>query len=264
MPYGGGPALQVPDAQCTKFAGYGTGDFANEPENQRFRDFNNLGYKLHVVSNGTIKLRATNTSSRTYQPFEAAALRSKFVFKPGATTSYFITSRVVLPDVLGIWPAFFLYPSTEPNGQAQWPPEVDIFEAPINGSGGENPYTLVQHAQVQAVQTVSGTSEWTFGAPGFNTDWGFWTSDQYLRHRWIEIGAEWTADQVCYFVDGLKTGCENYRWVTNDGTPANPATIVMFLAVGGPWAGANGIDKAAFPTALEVDYIRIYQKAGQG
>lgn len=42
-------------------------------------------------------------------------------------------------------------------------------------------------------------------------------------------------------------------------TPANAATLVMFLAVGGPWAGSGGINTAAFPTALEVDYIRVYQ-----
>ncbi len=261
LPFGGGPALQIPDAECTKFIGQGTGDYANEPENQRFRDINNLGQPLHVVSNGTIKLRATNTSDRQYQPFEAAALRSKFVFKPDANTSYYITSRVILPEVLGIWPAFYLNPSLEPAGQAQWPPEVDIFEAPINGSIGENVRTLVQHAQVQGAQTDSGGSEWTFGAPGFNTDWGFWTAEENLRNRWIEIGAEWTENQVCYFVDGLKTGCENYRWVTNDGTPGNPATVVMFLAVGGPWAGKNGINYDAFPTALVVDHIRVYRKS---
>jgi len=261
LPYGGGPALQIPDAECTKFIGQGTGDYANEPENQRFRDINNLGEPLHVVSDGTIKLRATNTSDRQYQPFEAAALRSKFVFKPDANTSYYVTSRVILPEVLGIWPAFYLNPSLEPLGQAQWPPEVDIFEAPINGSTGENETTLVQHAQVQGAQTDSGSSEWTFGAPGFNTVWGFWTASENLRNRWIEIGAEWTENQVCYFVDGLKTGCENYRWVTNDGTPANPATVVMFLAVGGPWAGSNGINYDAFPTALEVDHIRVYRKS---
>lgn len=260
LPFGGGPPLQIPDAECTKFTGQGTGDYANEPENQRFRDINRLGEKLHVVSNGTIKLRATNTSPRQYQPFEAAALRSKFVFKPDAQTSYYVTARVVLPNVLGIWPAFYLNPSLEPNGQAQWPPEIDIFEAPINGSAGENPRTLVQHAQVQGPQTASGSSEWTYAAAGFNTDWGYWTSGTSLRNRWIEVGLEWTANGVCYFVDGLQTGCENYRWVTNAGASANPATVVMFLAVGGPWAGRNGIDESAFPTALEVDHIRVYKK----
>lgn len=111
--------MQIADTECTKFIGQGTGDYANEDENQRFRDINALGQDLHVVSDGTIKLMATNTSSRQYQPYEAAALHSKFVFKPDAATSYYITSRVVLPDVLGVWPAFYLNPSLEPDGNVQ-------------------------------------------------------------------------------------------------------------------------------------------------
>lgn len=261
LPFGGGPALQIADAECTKFIGQGTGDYANEDENQRFRDINALGQDLHVVSDGTIKLMATNTSARQYQPYEAAALRSKFVFKPDVATSYYITSRVILPDVLGVWPAFYLNPSLEPDGNVQWPPEIDIFEAPINGSAAENNMTLWQHAQVQGAQTDSGGTEWTFTMPGFDTTYGYWNAGTNLRERWIEIGAEWTADQVCYFVDGVKTACENYRWVTNDGSSANPTTVVMFLAIGGPWAGRNGIDDAAFPVALEVDHIRVYQRA---
>lgn len=261
LPFGGGPALQIPDAECTKFIGQGTGDYANEEENQRFRDINALGQDLHVVSDGTIKLTATDTSSREFQPFEAAALRSKFVFNPDEDSSYYITSRVILPDALGVWPAFYLNPSLEPDGQAVWPPEIDIFEGPINGSAAENNTTVWQHAQVQGAQTDSGTTEWTYSAPGFETSFGYWVAGENLRERWIEIGAEWTAEQVCYFVDGFKTACENYRWVTNDGAAANPATVVMFLAIGGPWAGRNGIDEAAFPLALEVDYIRVYRKS---
>lgn len=95
----------------------------------------------------------------------------------------------------------------------------------------------------------------------FRHDLRIWNSGTNLRERWIEIGAKWTADQVCYFVDGVMTACENYRWVTNDGSSANPTTVVMFLAIGAPWAGRNGIDDAAFPVALEVDYIRVYQRA---
>ncbi|MGB7184926.1 MAG: hypothetical protein WBD51_23565, partial [Burkholderiaceae bacterium] len=73
-------------------------------------------------------------------------------------------------------------------------------------------------------------------------------------------GAQWESNRVCYFVDGIKTGCENYRWVTNEGLPANAAELVMQLAVGGPWAGLNGVDDAAFPTFFEIDHVRIYRR----
>ncbi len=261
LPYGGGPALQVPDAECTKFAGQGTLDYANEEEQQRFRDFSaGTGEALHQVYGGSLKLRSTRTGRNSYLRFESGAIRSKKVFKPSGGRSFYITSRVRLPNILGIWPALFLNPSLEPTGTSTWPPEIDIFEAPINGTGGENQHTMIQHGRIRGAQTASGNSEWVYAAPGFNTDWGFYTAPDNLRDRWIEIGAEWTETGVCYFIDGLKTGCENYRWVANSGQPANPATLIMYLAVGGPWAGKNGIDDSRFPARMEVDYVRVYQK----
>jgi hypothetical protein len=38
--------------------------------------------------------------------------------------------------------------------------------------------------------------------------------------------------------------------------------VLVNLAIGGSWAGKFGIDDSAFPQALEVDYIRVYQKPG--
>lgn len=37
--------------------------------------------------------------------------------------------------------------------------------------------------------------------------------------------------------------------------------MLLNLAIGGQWAGRHGIDDAAFPQGLEVDYVRVYQKA---
>jgi len=36
--------------------------------------------------------------------------------------------------------------------------------------------------------------------------------------------------------------------------------LLLNLAVGGTWGGAQGIDTAIFPQAMEVDYVRVYQK----
>lgn len=34
--------------------------------------------------------------------------------------------------------------------------------------------------------------------------------------------------------------------------------IVLNSAVGGKWAGVNGIDDSLFPQKYEIDYIRVY------
>ena len=37
-----------------------------------------------------------------------------------------------------------------------------------------------------------------------------------------------------------------------------PFHLLMNLAVGGDWGGAQGVDDAAFPAWMEVDYVRVY------
>jgi licheninase len=37
-----------------------------------------------------------------------------------------------------------------------------------------------------------------------------------------------------------------------------PFHMILNLAVGGAWAGAKGIDDAAMPQAMEVDYVRVW------
>ena len=40
----------------------------------------------------------------------------------------------------------------------------------------------------------------------------------------------------------------------------NPAAILLNLAVGGPWAGANGVDLSRFPMTYDIDHVRVYQR----
>ncbi|MGB7301249.1 MAG: glycoside hydrolase family 16 protein [Burkholderiaceae bacterium] len=258
--WGGGPELQIPDAECTKFSGQGTLDYANADEQQRYRDINTKGEPLHVLNNGILELRATKTGTDWYLQYEAAMLNSKMTFKPEGNTSYYITTRMRLPNVLGTWPSIWLAPSLSESGAAQWPPEIDIFEGPLNNNP-ETEFTLHQHSQVRGAQTDSGKYEFTEWLETFDTTWGYYTSPtRTLRNVWLEIAAKWTVDGVCFYIDGMQTACENYRWVGNDGAPGHPANLILNLAIGGPWAGRGGIDAASFPTQLEVDYVRVYRK----
>jgi hypothetical protein len=63
---------------------------------------------------------------------------------------------------------------------------------------------------------------------------------------WIEVAARWTADSVCYFVEGYKAAREHYRWVDDDGNLAPPAHVLRNLAVGGGWAGRYGVADESF------------------
>ncbi len=258
--WGGSPStlpLQIPDLECTGW-GAGTLDFVNE-EQHRFRDFNAAGERLHTVGGGVLSLRATVLSSDPANPtFESAMIRGKTLMVPNANKSYYITGRYRLPDVLGSLPQVWLAPSLEPSGASQWPPEIDIFEGPYNLTDGAE--DLYQVTQVRSQQTSTGTRRLYSAAPNYNQEYGFITAPASLRNTWLEIGAEWTADSVCFFIDGKQTVCDYYRWVSNDGLQGNPAAYIANMAVGGGWAGRDGIDLSKFPLSLDVDYVRIYEK----
>jgi len=259
--YGGGPPLQVADSECTKFNAMGVLDYANAFEEQRFRDYNEWGWPLHVVNDGTIKLLATKSlTSNWYAKYEAAAIRGKKVFKPDWNTSYFVTARVKLPNVKGTWPSIWLNPSLEPYGIAQWPPEIDIFEGPLN-EVEETKETLVQTVQGSGAQWDWNWSTKHYGTdPKYNKQWDTYYGTESLRERWFTVSAEWTRDNVCFFIDNQQTTCQRYRWITNGYQEANPASLLINLAIGGPWAGRYGIDESKFPTQFELDYVRVYRK----
>jgi beta-glucanase (GH16 family) len=77
---------------------------------------------------------------------------------------------------------------------------------------------------------------------------------------WHTIGAQWTPSDVTVFVDGLKVVTTAFQWNYADGTLAGPAHVLLNLAIGDAWAGRHGIDDSAFPQALGVDWVRVYQK----
>jgi beta-glucanase (GH16 family) len=259
--FGGGPALQVPDSACTGPDGQsGTLDFLND-EQQRYVDVNAMGQTMHVEAGGTLTLRATKTRADAYASYESAMIRSKLEFKPTAATSYYVVARLRLPAVKGTWPAMWLACGFGTIGKAQWPPEIDIFEGALNGV--EDTVNMMRMgSQVRGgAQTSSGAQEITYSA-SFDRTWDNYIATSTLRGVWLSISAAWTANSVCYLVNGVETMCENYRWTDDSGAAANPASLLLNLAIGGAWAGRHGIDDTGFPTALEADYVRVYSYAG--
>lgn len=255
--YGGG-ATPTTDPECGR-NGDGTLDFLND-EQQRYVDTNRDGERTHVVGGGVLQLRATRTrDDDSWASYESAMIRSKEVFRPSASTSYYLTARVRMPDVIGTWPAFWLNSDRRADGSTTWPPEIDILEGAYNGRD-DRAEMLHQSVIIQGAQTASGDHEYTFTAPEFDRRWNNYHAAGSLRAKWIEVGLEWTATGLCYFVDGYQTACENYRWVENGGAQAAPAHVLLNLAVGGAWAGRYGIDAEGFPTSFDIDHVRVYSR----
>jgi len=257
--YGGGPTPQVPDPECQR-NNEGTLDFLND-EQQRYVDYNRLGEPLHRVQNGVLSLIATRTrTDDSWAKYESAMIRTKQTFVPSTNVSYYITARVRLPNVKGSWPAFWMAADYTPANRLDWPPEIDVFEAPVNGVE-DTEFMLHQSTVVRGgKQTATGKRSITFSAPEYETTWGNYFDSETLRGVWVETGLEWNNAGVCYYIDGYRTVCEDYKWITDSGAESGPATLMLNLAMGGSWAGRYGVDDARLPTQVEVDYIRIYKK----
>ena len=72
---------------------------------------------------------------------------------------------------------------------------------------------------------------------------------------------EWDKNEIKIYVD------DNHIFsFSNEGTgykewPFDKRFhLLLNIAVGGTWGGAQGIDTTIFPQAMEVDYVRVYQK----
>ncbi|MEL6416005.1 MAG: glycoside hydrolase family 16 protein [Pseudomonadota bacterium] len=150
--------------------------------------------------------------------------------------------RAKLPCGRGLWPAIW----TLPEGKSQWPDdgEIDIMEYV-----GWNPNEFHATVHTRDVNHVLGTQ---FGASlHSNTACGAFHTHSLL----------WTADDIFIAVDGepyfhYPRGSKGYgEW------PFDRAHhLILNIAIGG-WGGQEGIDAAAFPARMEVDYVRVYQKA---
>lgn len=218
-------------------------------EKQRYRDNNN-----HMVSaDGILSLVARVVSSNDPDgiDYESGMIRSDWTTRYG-----YIEARVRMPGAVGVFPAFWLTSDvSETTGKTAWPPEIDIFEF-VNNGVEDKPNML--HTGV--VQVGSVMPPFLYTDPAFATQWTYWAAPFNFNDGWHTIAAEWTPTSVSTYVDGVKITTRGYEWKDASGLLAGPAHILLNLAVGGSWAGRHGIDAAAFPQALQINWVRAYKK----
>lgn len=163
--------------------------------------------------------------------------RDKVAFDSG-----FFEVSAKLPCARGTWPAIWMMPQTD----APWPDggEIDILE-----QVGSQPN--VAHATLHTA-LFNHTRHNGRGAeksvPTACSDF----------HRYQ---LAWTGDAITIGVDG-----QAYMRVRNDQPGGRgawpfdaPFYLILNLAMGGDWAGAKGIDDAALPQRMEVDYVRVWE-----
>ncbi len=181
----------------------------------------------------------TWTAYPTYQQNQAYTEQT---YTSGIMTSYdsfkfangYAEIRAKIPDVDGLWPAFWLL-----NGYyiAQQP-EIDIMEALT-----EQPTKLYHtyHLNNGTMQVTQGQTFDNSSAAGFAD--GFHT-----------YGVRWQPGKIVWYVDGVEA--HSY---TNDNVAYQLMYVIANLAVEGSFNHAP-LDVAGLPASMDIDYIRVYQE----
>ncbi|WP_232066387.1 family 16 glycosylhydrolase [Hymenobacter sp. BT18] len=194
------------------------------------------------VENGTLVLEARREALHPGNAYTSARLVS---LGGGSQLYGRFEIRAQLPGGRGIWPAIWMLPDNWQYGNKGWPDngEIDIMEyvgydpGIVHASTHCNKYYFRTNNQKTA----------TIQVPDATTAYHVYA-------------VEWTPEKITAFVDDKAyftsanehSGWEAWPW-------DQPFHLLLNVAVGGEWGGAKGIDDAAFPQRMVIDYVRIYR-----
>ena len=161
--------------------------------------------------------------------------QNKFSVKYGR-----IEARVKVPNVAGMWPAFWMLGNSI--SSIGWPKcgEIDIME------------------QANTNNTIYGTIHWA-DVNGNHVQYGLTTTTSINDYHVYAV--EWDASSIRWYVDSNLYCTANIANNINNTGAFNAGNffIILNLAVGGDFTGGTAINNAALPTQMLVDYVRVYR-----
>lgn len=208
-----------------------------------------------------LRKTATERPVEVTRDFTSARLttRAKAAWRYGR-----IEIRARLPQGQGLWPAIWMLPEQDSYGPWAASGEIDILEAVNLGvrcvacpGGREDRILGTLHFGGKWPGNVHAGSEFHFpdGLQGFHN-----------------YALEWQPDRMVWLVDG-HTYAERKRsewWTSGSGAAGAPFDrafhLIINLAVGGGLAegrDAGGVANGGFPKRFEIDWVRVWQKAGE-
>ncbi|WP_020532122.1 glycoside hydrolase family 16 protein [Flexithrix dorotheae] len=153
-----------------------------------------------------------------------------------------IEARIKLPSGKGTWPAFWMLPQKT---NFSWPldGEIDIME-----HVGYAPDSIYGTIHTQAYNHTIGTQKGgKIGIKDVEKDFHIYAIE------WTNKGIDWYVDDEKYYSLPTEKTYEKWPFSTNS------YFVILNLAVGGTWGGAQGVDTDIWPQKMEVDYVRVYQ-----
>ncbi len=195
------------------------------------------------VENGNLIIEARRDNYNNYS-YSSARLVSK---NRGDWTYGRVEVRAKVPAGRGTWPAIWMLSTVWNLGNGGWPDngEIDIMEhvgydpGVIHASTHCNKYVWTNNTQKTATIKIADATT--------------------AFHNYI---MEWSANEIKMYVDSnlyFTQTNENKGW--QYWPFFKDFYLILNLAIGGDWGGAQGIDNSVFPQSMEVEYVRVYQKA---
>jgi len=189
------------------------------------------------VSNGSLKILAKKenyTAYGTTKAYTSARLNSQFSFTYGR-----VDVRAKLPEGGGTWPAIWMLGSNRQT--VGWPAcgEIDIMEHSGNNQGTAS----------SAIHTPSSSG---------NTINKGVKSISDVTTEFHVYSVNWTSEKIEFSIDDIVHYTYN-PGVKNSSTWPFDADqfIILNVAMGGAFVGA--IDSDFNESAMEIDYVRVYQ-----
>ena len=191
------------------------------------------------VENGNLVITAKKESSGSMN-YSSARLVSK---NKGDFLYGRIEARAKLPAGRGTWPAIWMLPTDWAYGN--WPKsgEIDIMEH-VGYDVNKVHVTVHTEAYNHSIGTQKGASQ---TVPTATTD--------FHKYR-----VDWTPYAVRGYIDDQLMFTFVNEGKGYAGWPFDKRFhLLLNLAIGGNWGGAQGVDDSVFPQSMSIDYVRVYK-----
>ena len=227
--------VQLGDGCDLGICGWGNGEFQNYTAE-------NLS-----VGGGTLAITARQSVSGADTSYTSSRIRT---LGKGDWTYGRFEVKAKLPTGQGLWPAIWLLFSEDTYGGWAASGEIDIMEA-IGSEPGEVFGTL--HYGGEFPDNVFSGAPFELAAGTFADDFFVFTTE------WEEGEIRWYINNVLY-----QTQTSDDWYTTGSDDPAAPFDhafhMILNVAVGGNLPGAPDVS-TVFPQSMEVDYVRVYERA---
>ncbi|MBN1581811.1 MAG: glycoside hydrolase family 16 protein [Anaerolineae bacterium] len=193
------------------------------------------------VEDGMLIIEARKEAYKNYD-YTSASLITR---GSGEWTYGRIEVRAKLPTGKGMWPAIWMLGTNIDT--VGWPAcgEIDIME-----NVGFEPNRVYGNIHTTAYNHVKKTNK---GA-------SLIVSRPYDEFHVYAI--EWFEDRIDFFVDDRRYFTFENESAGSDVWPYDrPQYLILNIAVGGSWGGMQGIDELIFPQQMQIDYVRVYERA---